>query len=77
MDGTEGRVTVIPLLDCRHHGLVLDSGCYAIPKPRPMSENTRILLLILLGLLLVALAAWYFDQPSPQMCVDGNCYDVF
>lgn len=42
-----------------------------------MSENTRILLLILLGLLLVALAAWYFDKPSPQMCVDGNCYDVF
>jgi len=42
-----------------------------------VSENTRVLLLILLGLLLVALAGWYFDKPAPQMCLDGGCYEVF
>ena len=42
-----------------------------------MSENVRNWLLLILALLLAALAAWYFNGPSPELCVDGQCHPVF
>ncbi|WP_256365890.1 hypothetical protein [Solimonas sp. K1W22B-7] len=42
-----------------------------------MSENTRIWLLVAVALLLVAVAAWYFDPPAPQLCLDGACHELF
>ncbi len=46
-------------------------------EPPPMSENVRNWLLLALALLLIALAAWHFGGPSPELCVDGDCHTVF
>ena len=36
-------------------------------EPLPMSENVRNGLLLVLALLLIALVAWYFSGPSPEL----------
>lgn len=46
-------------------------------KLLPMSESLRNWLFLVLALLLVALAAWTFSGPSPELCMDGECHQVF
>lgn len=43
---------------------------------KSMGENFRFLLGILVVLLLLAVAAWYFNPAVPEICLDGRCYDV-
>jgi hypothetical protein len=42
-----------------------------------MPENIRNWLLLIVVLLALAAAAWYFDEPAPQLCLDGGCHEVF
>jgi len=41
-----------------------------------MGENFRFVLGIVIVLLLLAVAAWYFNPSSPEICLDGRCYDL-
>jgi len=41
-----------------------------------MSDKVWIVLGIVVTLLLIAGAQWYFDPPSPEICLDGRCYEI-